>query len=281
MNKLQKNLSDFSKRAKRLYSKKVMTKIPAGIVALIAFVSIPFALAAMGKILFASAVKTAILYQFGFNGKVSGRMDGNVLMRNGRGRGMTVPALVRNSYTSLQRGFFSSFSSGWRGLSDAERLSWINLKLNTSDRFGMAKTVSGKEAYIALNQNLANIGGAPLASAPLLIGVGDQILSNGAIDFSADTYSYDVNAVSLTTKQLLFATAPLSAGISRPGLSEFRLLGQQPAPVALAVDFKAEYQAKFGVAPAGSKVFIFTRDISITSGEAAAGSNILTITVVP
>src|SRR5688572_2899067 len=85
-------------------------------------------------------VAHAILYIFAFNGKVSGRMDGNVLMRNGRGRGFSVPALVQNSYTMTARGRFSTFSTQYSGLLAAEILAWSNFEMQVSNRFGQAQT---------------------------------------------------------------------------------------------------------------------------------------------
>lgn len=273
MNKLQKNLHDLAKGVKRLGTSKVLRKLPAFVVAVICFLSIPVLTFAIGKILISGAVKGAILYQFGFNGKVSGRMDGNVMMRNGRGRGMTIPALVRNTYTSLQRGYLSTFSSGWRALTVAQQNSWLGYKFTKNDRFAMPYDVKGKEAYISSNQNLANIGVAAISTAPAPAGSPDEILSNLT---TAATIKYDVSGTSAALDYLVYATPGMSAGINRPGKSAFRLLGKQPAPVLGTVDITTIYSAKYGSVPAvGSKYFVYTVAVNKTTGEAGAGSGIL------
>src|SRR5437016_9674634 len=79
----------------------------------IAFICFVVALPLLGLFIIApmaSITKWGFLYIFGFDGKVSGRMDANVLMRNGRGRGFRVPSLVRNAYTTAVRASLSTFS---------------------------------------------------------------------------------------------------------------------------------------------------------------------------
>ena len=281
MNKLQSKSSTPATGWQSIVKAVGKYQLRTMLLALLFFVSIPLAVYALGKIALLTTPKLSILYQFGFNGKVSGRMDGNVLMRNGRGRGMTVPALISNAYTTLQRSLLSGFSIAWRSLTNAQQLSWNNFKYTKSDVFGQPYDVKGKAAYVALNQNLANIGGAPIASAPTPTGAINVTISNLDPDTTGGTIKLDSTAVPATSKILVFATAPLSAGIFRPGSSAFRLLGQMPAIVLGTVDFTAIYTAKFGnLPPVGTKVFVYVVAINSVTGEASFTSAVLGETAV-
>src|SRR5262245_32873673 len=76
-----------------------------------------------------------MLYLWANNGKMSGRADGNVYMRNGRTRGFRVPSLVRNAYTSLVRSIFTGFSQAFSNLTSDQILSWDNFSYVKSNRF--------------------------------------------------------------------------------------------------------------------------------------------------
>lgn len=245
--------------------------------AILCVLSIPFVLmlfpfAAAGKVL-----QYSILYQFAFNGKVSGRMDGNVLMRNGRGRGMTVPALVQNAYTTLQRSLLAGWSTAFRSLTQAQITAWNNFKYTKSDVFGMPYDVKGKAAYIALNQNLDNIAAANISNAPVSLGATNTTISALDADTTAGTLKYASTAYDPLFTYLVFATAPLSPGINRPSQSAFRLIGTAPALALGIATITALYVSKFGaLPPIGSKIFLYTKAIRITTGEASPLSATLT-----
>lgn len=189
---------------------------------------------------------------------------------------MTVPALISNAYTTLQRSYLSSFSIAWRSLTPAQQLSWNNFKYTKSDVFGQPYDVKGKAAYIALNQNLSNTGQPTIASAPTPTGATNVTISALDPDTTGGTIEVASTAFVAGNRYLLFATAPLSAGIYRPGRSAFRLLGQLPALVLGISDFTAVYTAKFGnLPPVGTKVFIYVVAVNTTTGEASFTSAVL------
>lgn len=273
MNKTQKNLRDLKRGMQRFYTNRNLRKLGAFLVAVIAFLSIPLIPFAMGKVVIGGVVKYSILYNFGFNGKVSGRMDGNVLMRNGRGRGFTVPALVRNTYTSLQRGYLSTFSAGWKALSTANKNSWNAYSFTKTDRFALPYSVTGKAAYIAANQNLSNIAVSTITTAPAKVGALDETVSALSVTLAI---TYNATNLDTNSKYLVYATGPLSAGVFRPSKSAYRLLGVQPTPSAGVVTLTTLYTNKFGaVPPTGAKMFMYTVAVNSTTGEMSAGSAIL------
>jgi len=112
-----------------------------------------------------AGASTAMLYLLANNGKLSGRADGNVYMRNGHMRGFIVPRLVQNGYTTLQRTLFAQMSSAWSTLSQSDQDSWNNVaNVFKSNRFGQSIPVSGKQLFIMRNVNLIMIGSAPIST---------------------------------------------------------------------------------------------------------------------
>lgn len=214
----------------------------------------------------------ATLYMFAYNGKVSGRHDGNVLMANGRGRAYATPALVRNSYTMTARGILSLLSAGWRGLTQAEMASWNALQLPATNRLGQAITISGKDAYVRLNANLINVGSAPNTSAPTLADVpAIQAISAFTADASAGTLSitYSPTPTDTAVEHEIYATAPLSPGVFHPSRSAFRLVDVLFAATGSPYSFGTAYTNKFGAITlkAGSKIFIQLYGVENTTGQ--------------
>ena len=209
-----------------------------------------------------AGVKTAMLYSIADNGRKSGRADGNVYMRNGRVRGMRVPALVRNAYTATARGIFSSFSSGWASLTSAQQRAWIDFIGFTSDRFGRQVEVKGKTAYVRLNVNLANTVQAAITDPPIDTAVESVILTAVTIDLS-DTSMEVAYDATVAGKAYIMATAPLRSGIYRPSQSAFRLIGTFDPTAAGPVDVWTSYVAKFGTPPVGSKIFVQVVNVNL------------------
>lgn len=215
-----------------------------------------------------------MLYQFANNGKLSGRADGNVYMRNGRIRGMTVPSLVQNSFTSAARSALSSFSSGWNALTADQRASWNGATgFTTTDRFGMPVPLVGKNLYVALNQNLQNAGGSPILIAPSAGSVLPPTFAT--VDADASAHTVEVNflpdPVPAGVGWLVFATGLKSAGTSRPGDSQFRLVTTMAAAQTAPFAMGTAYEARFGPLIAGKKIFVKIVPVNITTGQKGPG----------
>lgn len=248
--------------------KKYFASLKSGKVAVIATLVI-FTIVTLA---FAPAVALAGLYIFADNGKKSGRADGNVYMRNGRTRGFKVPALVRNSYTMTQRGIFAVLSAAYRGLTPAEIDAWMNFSYQSSNRFGQAITIRGKQAYVALNANLIDTGNATLTSPPVLTDV-PAIMTVSAVNMDASagtmTFAFSASPTDANITHLLFATKPLSNGITRPSKSAYRLVDLVPSGSTTPYDFASAYITKFGAitSSAGNKVFIQLYGVQNNTGQ--------------
>ena len=227
----------------------------------------------------------AMLYLIADNGKKSGRASGNVYMRNGRVRGFVVPALVQNAYTTAARALLAQLSQGWSALTDANRLTWDSITwLFKSDRFGNPKLVKGKAAYVMLNANLVNVAQSPIADAPV---ASDGVAGVESVTVTPDQSTGELNigfSPTPTTAgitHLLFATAPFSAGVSRPSASRFRLIDTILPATATPYDAASAYTTKFGSAwkdnagYVGAKIGILLKPINIITG--VEGGNIMAI----
>ncbi len=104
-------------------------------------------------------------------GQLSGKAGSTVASRNKNGsyfRTRVIPKLVRNSATSAVRDIFTTTSQAFRGLSTFEQQSWISLGLNIkrSNSLGETFSLSGIQAYKALNGVNEFYGNPILATAP-------------------------------------------------------------------------------------------------------------------
>ena len=242
---------------------KKYLKIALGLF-LFAALFIPF----VGK---AIGLKMSALYMFSNDGKVSGRTGGDVKMRNGRSRSMAFPALVRNIYTSTARGFFATFSSSWRNLTDAERTTWLNWSYSTVDRFARPIAIKGKSAYVGINTNLSNVAGTPIALAPTgATPPSATIITELATDISLAQMNlvYPTNVSGGTT--LVYATTSLSQSISRPSQSAFRLIGVIDTSAASPVNLWTAYTQKFGTPTNHNRVFVQLKSIDNGTGLPSA-----------
>lgn len=237
-----------------------------GVVALLMFalMFVPI----IGKI---GASKLGMLYLIGDNGLKSGRASGNVYLRNGRVRQFRVPRLVRNANTSTVRATFALFSSTFRSLTSDEIAAWNSFKATASDRFGRTIIVTGKQAYIRLNALLASVFSpaitVPPVSIPSPTPTEDVVILTNTT--SVLRLSYTDNPEGATTQ--LWATPQLSAGVSRPGQSQFRLIGiidTTTGGVGLAVT--TAYEARFGALVAGGQIFVQMKVVDGSFGLASA-----------
>lgn len=223
---------------------------------------------------------TAALYIFANDGKISGRMQGDVKMRNGRQRAFTVPALVRNTYTSGVRSRFQEISSSYKGLAPGDVASWVNaVGFTYIDRFAVPHVLKGKALYVRLNMNLTNIGVLPITTAPIATGVIATIINDVGISVgtTSATLSFTPTPIPTGVKVLLFATTSLNGGITRPSNSAFRQIAVLPSATASGVDVYTDYIAKFGTPVVNAQIFFRAISISMATGEASAISQFNTI----
>lgn len=220
----------------------------------------------------AAGLSVAMLYSFPDNRGISGRAGAWVYMRNGRIRRFAVPSLVSNVYTLTARALLSNLSSGWEGLTDSERLTWINsLGFSHTDRFGNPKAIKGKNLFVELNANLINTANTPINVAPLhaaVPGVTDGTLT---VSVAVVSFAFSPTPTDLGVDHLVFATTTLAAGVSRPSASAFRVISVFSAGGASPMVLSTPYIAKFGAPILGGRVFIKVVPINKLTGQAGSG----------
>lgn len=218
-----------------------------------------------------SGVTMGLLVAFMDGMNMSGKAAGNVYQRNGIRRQFVIPALVQNSFTQAVRATFTAFSQAFRSLTQDQQDGWNNsTAFTTTNRLGRVSILKGKPLYQRLNQNLAAIGHVGIDDCPLPVAVPAITAITPVMDFSSDTMTltFAPTPTDADVTHILFATAPQGTGINKPRKSSFRQIGIIAGATATGYNFKADYQAKFGVAPVGSKVFVKTIAVSSITGQA-------------
>jgi len=183
---------------------------------------------------------------------------------------MTMPSLVQNAKTALQRNNFGALNAGWRALTAAQQATWnAATGFTTKDRFGNTIVLVGKTLYTTLNRALFNAGQAAITSAPVAVGTTSPITfsSTGGLVAGHFKFTFTATPVAAGNTWVLFATAPKGAGVFRPGKSQYRLVSTIPAASASPQDKTAAYNAIFGVPLLTQKVFFKVVAVNNTTGE--------------
>lgn len=201
-----------------------------------------------------------------------GKVNGHVVSKNRAGsyiRVKVTPVNPRSSFQQTVRARLSSLSIGWRGITAAQRASWLGAVKNFTHTniFGDLKTPSGFNLYQRLNNNLAIAGVAALTTAPnpvavpsVNIGVLTATVAGGVISLAISA------AVPAGVVCVLRATPPISAGINFVK-SQFRIIQNFAAAQASPLVATANYGTRFGAFVAGQKIFVSIEFISITTGQ--------------
>lgn len=190
---------------------------------------------------------------------ISGKLGGHVFARNTGGNYMRTKTSPINPNTSNQsevRGIFASISSAWSSLTDDQRATWRGAvdQFKKSNVFGDMRAPTGKALFQRLNQNLLICGAAMLNEAP----APQEVVFLDNVVFDNDTVG---GGIKVSTADLpnadyveVYATPPMTAG-TKFVKNKLRLLKVQAAPTANEIDFQVEYEARFGVIPAGANVY--------------------------
>jgi hypothetical protein len=104
------------------------------------------------------------------------KLNGSVLSKNRYGnyvRNKVTPVNPQTSFQQAARSILASLSQQWRGLTQAQRNSWIALAntLPFTDIFGDLKYLTGSSLYVKLNANLLKTGASEVAAAPIAVSI--------------------------------------------------------------------------------------------------------------
>lgn len=203
-----------------------------------------------------------------------GKIGGHVASKNRGGsyfRTKVTPVNPSSTYQQTVRNRLAGLSSGWRGLTAAQRASW-NASVSDfskTDIFGDIKNPSGFNLYQRLNSNLLNCGEAALSSPPASEAVDAFTSFSAAAANGAQTVTLTYSAaIAADHKVLVRATPALSPGVNFVK-SEFRQIDVIATADASPFSIETEYIAKFGaVGAAGQKIFFELVQINTNTGQA-------------
>lgn len=204
------------------------------------------------------------------------KLNGSVMSKNRYGsyvRNKVTPVNPQTNYQQAARQLLGSLSSQYRGLTQAQRLSWINGAGNFpfTDIFGDVRHLSGQTLFVKLNTNLVNAGAATIDTAPLPVGVPELLIEGVTVEATAGVISDLSLAVSEATIPVgyalaVYATPPLPASIQFVK-NRYRYIGVATVTAGEA-DILAAYSARFGTAAAlGEQVHVRVALISTSTGQ--------------
>jgi hypothetical protein len=221
-----------------------------------------------------------------FMADARGKVNGSVFSKNRSGayvRTKVTPVNRQTATQQLARGRFSARSAGWRGLTEAQRLSWSNAAPNfpVFDIFGNSKILSGSALYNMLNLNLAQAGQAAITTAPSPVAIASLVSAALISDVSDGTVSLTcgLTPVPAGFTAVVFATPQYGPG-QYFVKNKYRFLQTVAAAgtLAPALLFTA-YTALFGSLVAGNKISVKVFLVSNTTGQAGVPfSAVATIT---
>lgn len=202
----------------------------------------------------------------------SGKSGSVVWQKNNRMRVNTYPANTSTVFRQFVKSTLADFSGLWRGLTQSQQNGWIGAEgFTTKNRVGKFNATKGKDLYVKLNFNLAQIATADISDAPSPVAV-------PAPNFSA-TPTADESSAELTmttdndaaTLGIIFeATPPLSAGSNSPGRNKYRVFKAYADSTSIAITPAAlwtAYETRFGNLVAGDIIFVRASYISNVTGQ--------------
>jgi len=172
-------------------------------------------------------------------------------------RTVAIPANPRTPAQMAVRNILRRVSASWRALSEAQRAAWTaaGKEAKSSSRLGQSGSLSGFLLFTKINCTLAQFGQDTVTAPP----AAPQFPELAPTSFSI-TNTGGVIALSLAcptspgTNTIVRGSAPISQG--REMCQDCRVLGLCPAPVQGSASITGIYTARYGVPPAGKRVYL-------------------------
>ena len=202
---------------------------------------------------------------------LGGKFNGSVIQRNKAG------IIMRNNHWKAPQNFpkwqaqksaFAVLAATWRTLTQIQRDAWntAGALYPATNRFGDVYTPSGFQLYTTLNGTLQAAGQA-LLLVPLIPDIVFDQGANTLLLTVFPTFTVDItNTIPIDNGIQIYASRPLSAGSGiRDG--SFSLMLFEDDPIATSFDITVAYLAKFGLPPAGSRVYSKVESIRKDTGQ--------------
>lgn len=218
----------------------------------------------------------ALIKFSGIIAEARGSLAGTVFSRNTAGsymRQKVSPVQPRTPAQSLVRTLLTAVAQAWRGLSEANRLAWNTVAETFSNVnvYGDNVPLTGFGLHSKLNRNRQEIDESLLTEPPAQTSVEGLTALSAVIDNAEPVQDDRIKidfapAFPATQKSILYATAPLSAGINFVS-AEFRKIDVLDDTDVSPLSIGDAYFAVFGeIPPAGTKAFFKLRPVVIVAG---------------
>jgi hypothetical protein len=182
---------------------------------------------------------------------IRGKLNGSVFSKNRTANYIRTKSTPINRNTTSQsaaRSGFKTLTTGWRGLTQAQQLTWTNAVSNWLKTNSLADKIqlTGAQLYIRLNRVIQTIGGSLITSAPVVSSLAEMTTNTvapvGATPTIPITYT---PAIPSAVSFMVFATAPQSAG-KKFVKNQLRYIGTILTADTSPKDVHLMYEAKFG-----------------------------------
>lgn len=166
----------------------------------------------------------------------------------------------------------TSLAGTWKQLSDIQRLSWSSASPSFPryDKFGNPTTLSGYGLYLSLNGVLKYMGETLLTGGPTPETL-DSIMS---VEFNAiTTSSFDIKSVtsaSFNCYAVLSVSRPYPSSVS-PSRIQFVKINKSVGTGTTYTDIITNYEARFGKAVVGSKIYVKIETFCFKTGQLSLG----------
>ena len=211
-----------------------------------------------------------------------GKLGGHVFAKNRSGAYMRTKVTPVNPQTTFQQGarnLLTSFSQGWRALTQDQILAW-NAAVDAFGKtniFGDLVKPTGKNLYTRLNVNLALIGQGPITDPPLPSGAG-SVVAGAVVATNGGAYSVAHTEDTAGHTIEVWATPGVSPG-KKFVKNQFRLIGTFTGAAVSPFVATTAYTDRFGEAPVGTAVSFRLVSVNDLTGESSVSSEATTITV--
>lgn len=189
----------------------------------------------------------------------SGSSGATTASRNRNGqyyRNRATPVNPSSTAQAAVRARMSANAASWRALTDLQRAGWADLGLSMvrTDALGQSYSLTGFQAYCAVNNNNLAAGNAAVSAAPALVTPSAIVTATLTVTAATASLAYTATPLPAGAKLLVFASPQRSAGRMFEG--DTRLVHVSAAAAASPANIFSAYSAKFGTPVVGNKVFV-------------------------
>lgn len=188
----------------------------------------------------------------------SGSIAGQTSAHNRFGqyrRTRATPVNPNSSWQGTVRGRLAVNAAAWRALTSVQRSGWetLGLQMTRTDALGQSYTLTGFQAFVSVNNNLANAGDSLISDAPAL--TTPSAPETGVVTMTAATLSIAYTPTPLPAGERLFVYASGNKSAGREFEADLRFIGKSAAAAASPYDGFTAWQTRWGTPIVGNKVF--------------------------